>query len=258
MTNPKIQTVSINGTRHYKHPSIKNLTAPSVTSIVGMLPAPYLPKWNSKVTAQAAIDNFEEVSGMLGQAGGKAKAIEWLKAAAERELNNAADIGTRVHETIEQLILNPDYQYDDELLPYLHGFWEFVEKFEPEWIHVEKSIFSTTHLYAGSLDAICKINSKKVILDFKTTRSGISSKVALQLAAYANADVLFDGDNEIEMPKVDMGAALLLRPDRWSFQPLRIDDDIFNTFLSLRRIFEWESRQSKTAMLAPLRSKALL
>jgi hypothetical protein len=97
-----------------------------------------------------------------------------------------------------------------------------------------------------------------VILDFKTTRSGISSKVALQLAAYANADVLFDGDNEIEMPKVDMGAALLLRPDRWSFQPLRINDDIFSTFLALRRVYEWEARQSKTAMLAPLQHKGLM
>lgn len=258
MTNPKIETVSINGNRHYKHPSIKGLVAPSVTSIVGMLPAPYLPKWNSKITAEAAVKNIDEINQMLADVGGKTKATEWLKAAAERELNNAADIGTRVHEAIEQLILDPNYQYDDELLPYLHGFWEFEKKFEPEWIHVEKSIFSMTHLYAGSLDAICKINNQKVILDFKTTRSGISSKVALQLAAYANADVLFDGDKEIEMPKVDMGAALLLRPDRWSFQPLRINDDIFSTFLSLRRIYEWEARQSKTAMLAPLQHKGLM
>jgi len=258
MTNPKIQTISINGNRHYKHPSIKGLMAPSVTSIVGMLPAPYLPKWNSKITAEAAVKNIHDVNHMLTQPGGSAKATEWLKAAAERELANAADIGTRVHEAIEQLIINPDFQYDDDLLPYLHGFWAFQEKFEPEWIHVEKSIFSMTHLYAGSLDAICKINNQKVILDFKTTRSGISSKVALQLAAYANADVLFDGDSEIEMPKVDMGAALLLRPDRWSFQPLKITDDIFSTFLALRRVFEWEHRQSKTAMLAPLQNKGLM
>lgn len=258
MTNPKIQTISVNGNRHYKHPTIGGLLAPSVTSIVGMLPAPYLPKWNSKITAESAVNNIEEINDMLTKVGGKAKATEWLKAAAERELHNAADIGTRVHEAIEQLIADPNYQYDDELLPYLHGFWEFEKRFEPEWIHVEKSIFSMTHLYAGSLDAICKINNKKVILDFKTTRSGISSKVALQLAAYANADVLFDGDNEIEMPKVDMGAALLLRPDKWSFQPLRIDDDIFSTFLSLRRVYEWENRQSKTAMLAPLMNKGLM
>ena len=73
-----------------------------------------------------------------------------------------------------------------------------------------------------------------------------------------NADVIFDGDNEIPMPKVDGGAALLLRPDKWSYQPLRIDDDIFATFLALRRTFEWESRQSKTAMLAPIQHKGLM
>lgn len=257
MTNPKVQTVSINGMRHYKHPNIKGLSAPSVTSIVGMLPAPYLPKWNSKVTAEAAINEIGDINHMITYEG-KAKAIEWLKGAAERELNKAADTGTRVHEAIEQIILNPDYKYDDDLIPYINGFHAFVERFEPEWLHVEKSVFSVTHVYAGSLDAICKINNKNILLDFKTTRSGISSKVALQLAAYKNADVLFDGDEEIPMPKIDAGAALLLRPDKWAYQPLRIDDDIFATFLALRRTLEWEFRQSKTAMLAPVPHKGLL
>ena len=131
MTNPKVQTVSINGNRHYKHPNIKNMVAPSVTSIVGMLPSPYLPKWNSKVTAEAAINEREHIDSLLGVAGGKVKAIDWLKAAAERELNKAADTGTRVHEAIEQLIIDPDYKYDDDLLPYLHGFWEFEKRFAP-------------------------------------------------------------------------------------------------------------------------------
>jgi hypothetical protein len=257
MTNPKVQTISINGIRHYKHPSIKGLNAPSVTSIVGMLPMPYLPKWNSKVTAQCAIDEFQMITELVND-GKSTKAIEWLKAAAERELNKAADIGTKVHETIEQLILDPSHKYDDALQPFIDGFDQFVEKFEPEWIHVEKSVFSVTHVYAGSFDAICKINSKNVLLDFKTTRSGISAKVALQLAAYKYADVMFDGDEEIAIPNIDAGAALLLRPGKWSYQPLRIDSDIFSTFLALRRTFEWESRQSKTAMLAPIPHKGLL
>ena len=257
MTNPKVQTISINGIRHYKHPNIKGLNAPSVTSIVGMLPAPYLPKWNSKVTAEAAVNNIGDINHMITYES-KTKAIEWLKASAERELHKAADTGTRVHEAVEQIILDPGYKYDDDLIPYIDGFHKFVEKFEPEWIHVEKSVFSVTHVYAGSFDAICKINNKNILLDFKTTRSGISAKVALQLAAYKNADVMFDGDKEIEIPRIDAGAALLLRPDKWSYQPLRIDDDIFATFLALRRTFEWESRQSKTAMLAPIPHKGLL
>jgi hypothetical protein len=110
-------------------------------------------------------------------------------------------------------------------------------------------------MYAGSFDAIAKIRDKITLVDFKTTRSGISAKVALQLAAYSRAYVMFDDDIEIPMPKVDNAAALWLRPDQWGFFPLRIDDDIFETFLSLRRIFEWDSRQSKTAMLSPISYK---
>ena len=250
MTNPKIQTLQVNGYRHYKHPNIPSLRAPSVTSIIDMLPAPFLRAWNSKVTANAAVDNIEFVNELiLGKQ--KDKARMWLKAAPERELKTAADIGDRVHKAIEERIYNPLAPYDSDLEPFIKNFDLFCVEFEPEWIHVEKSVFSVTHLYAGSFDAIAKVRGKITIIDFKTTRSGISAKVALQLAAYARADVMFDGQIEVPMPQVEQAAALWLRPDNWGFFPLRIDDDIFETFLSLRRIFEWEARQSKTAMLAP-------
>lgn len=215
-----------------------------------MLPAPFLRVWNSKVTANAAVDNIEYVNELiLGKQGDKARM--WLKAAPERELKTAADIGDRVHKAIEERIYNPLAPYDADLEPFIKNFDLFCVEFEPEWIHVEKSVFSVTHLYAGSFDAIAKIRGKITIIDFKTTRSGVSAKVALQLAAYARADVMFDGQIEVPMPQVEHAAALWLRPDKWGLFPLRIDDDIFETFLSLRRTFEWEARQSKTAMLAP-------
>lgn len=250
MTNPKITTTTINGYRYYKHPNIKNLAAPSVTSIIDMLPAPFLRQWNSKMTANAAVDNIEYVNELiLGNNHEKARA--WLKAAPERELHAAADTGDRVHKAIEQRIIDPSTPYDDDIEPFIRNFDLFCVEYEPEWLHVEKSVFSVTHMYAGSFDAIARIRNKVTLIDFKTTRSGISAKVALQLAAYSRADSMFDGDLEVPMPQVEQAAALWLRPDKWGVFPLRIDDDIFETFLALRRTFEWEARQSKTAMLAP-------
>ena len=255
MTNPKIQTVQINGYRYYKHPNLANVKAPSVTSVIDMLPAPFLRAWNSKVTANAAVDNIEYVNELL-MANQHEKARLWLKAAPERELKTAADTGDRVHKAIEDQILNPGAPYDDDIEPFMQNFHKFCVQYEPEWLHVEKSVFSITHMYAGSFDAIANIRGKTTLVDFKTTRSGISAKVALQLAAYSRADVMFDGDTELAMPKVDAAAALWLRPEQWGLFPLRIDDDIFETFLALRRTFEWEARQSKTAMLSPTTYKA--
>jgi hypothetical protein len=257
MTNPKIKTYQINNHRYYEHPNLKNVTAPSVTSVLDMLPSPFLRAWNSKMTAQAAMANLDYIN-ELAASGNSNKAIEWLKNAASRELDKAADIGTRVHEAFENRIIDPTRPFDADLAPFIERFDIFCNRFEPEWLHVEKSVFSLTHLYAGSFDAIARINKKTMILDFKTTRSGISPKVALQLAAYARADVMFDGDKEIAIPHIDGAAALWIRPDNWSFQPLRIDDDIFEMFLSLRRVFEWEARHSKTAMLAPMTYKGAL
>lgn len=255
MTNPKIQTVQINGYRYYKHPNIPSVKAPSVTSVIDMLPAPFLRAWNSKVTANAAVDNIEYVNELL-MANKHEKARSWLKAAPERELQTAADIGDRVHKAIEDQILNPGSPYDDDIEPFMQNFYQFCVQYEPEWLHVEKSVFSITHMYAGSFDAIANIRGKTTLVDFKTTRSGISAKVALQLAAYSRADVMFDDDIEHPMPKVDAAAALWLRPEQWGLFPLRIDDDIFETFLALRRTFEWDARQSKTAMLSPTTYKA--
>lgn len=256
MTTPKIETTSIDGYRFYKHPTQRHIKVPSVTSILDMLPAPYLRKWNSKITAEHAVANLDDVVAMASKS--KTKAIEWLKGAPDRELNKAADIGDRVHNLLEELINDPLTEVEEELAPYIDGFYQFLDRFEPEWLFVEKPIFSMTHLYAGSFDAICKIKNKNYMLDFKTTRSGISAKVAMQLAAYSRADVMFIDGEEHELPEIHAGAALWLRPNKWSFQPLRIDDDVFHTFLSLRRVFEWERSRSKSVMLAPVANKTLL
>lgn len=251
MTNPKVQTTMVNGYRYYKHPNLK-VQAPSVTSIIDMLPAPFLRQWNSKVTANAAVDNIEYVNELI-MANKQEKARLWLKAAPERELSVAADTGDRVHKAIENRIADPSAPYDYDLEPYIQNFDQFCVEYEPEWLHVERSVFSITHLYAGSFDAIAMIRDKMTLLDFKTTRSGISAKVALQLTAYSRADEMFDDNmNSMPLPEIQQGAALWLRPDKWGFFPLRIEDDIFDTFLALRRTFEWEARQSKTAMLAPI------
>lgn len=256
MTTPKIETVSIDGYRFYKHPTQRHLKVPSVTSILDMLPAPYLRKWNSKIVAQSAIDNLEDITAIAAKS--KTRAVEWLKGAPDRELESAGTMGDRVHKVIEDLIYDPLFEVEEDLMPYVDGFFQFCDRFEPEWLFVEKPIYSITHLYAGSFDAIAKIKDKNYIIDFKTTRSGISSKVAMQLAAYARADVMFVEGEEVSLPEIHAGAALWLRPDKWSFQPLRIDDDIFHTFLSLRRVFEWEQQRSKTAILAPVTNKSLL
>lgn len=257
MTTPKIETTTVNGYRHYKHPNLKNVAAPSVTSIIDMLPAPFLRQWNSKVTAQSAVENLPMISDWV-DAHQEQKAVEWLKGAADRELHKAADVGDRVHKACEDFIVHGKTDFQDDIAPFMENFFQFCNRFEPEWLHVEKSVFSVTHMYAGSFDAIAKINNKTAILDFKTTRSGISPKVALQLSAYAHADVMFDGITEMQIPKIEAGAAVWLRPDQWMLQPLRVDEEIFMTFLALRRTFEWEARQSKTATLAPMTFKGAM
>ena len=82
------------------------------------------------------------------------------------------------------------------------------------------------HGYMGTLDLIARIDGTTWILDFKTTRSGIYSESALQLAAYAHCEFRLDADMvEHPMPEIERGACIWIRADGYDFVPVDISDD---------------------------------
>lgn len=245
-----VKTISRSGSRFYVEPQTK-LKVPSVTSIVDMLPKPFLTYWASKTTAELAVDCIGELVGLAVR--DRAGAIDWLKRAPQRQTSGAADTGTEVHEYYEKLAkgeklgrVHPDVQ------PFVNHINDFHDRYQPEYLFIEESVWSDTHLYAGSFDAIAKIDGEIVIVDAKTTRSGVHSEVAMQLAAYSNADRIIDqnGDNQ-DLPAITAGAVLHLRPEAWKFVPVRQDDEVFSYFLTLRKVFDWVKDVSDSVLGKP-------
>lgn len=253
MTSPKINTIKRGGSRLYVHPeSAEKL--PGVTSILNMLPKGFLKYWASKSVATYAVDNLGAIVTLaLKDPDG---AIDLMKRAPDRDTGRAADAGTEVHDLYERLAKGEDVgRIRPDLAPYVALFKGFVEQYAPEFLYLEGTVWSETHGYAGSFDFIAKVTDPEtgermtVIGDWKTTRSGVHEEVALQLTAYARADYIINPDGtKADIPKLDGGIVVHVRPDGGQVVPARIDDDLFQIFLALRQVWEYDRELSKTVL----------
>ncbi|QUH01433.1 hypothetical protein HUO13_11985 [Saccharopolyspora erythraea] len=248
---PAVKTVKKNDSRFYVRPD-RDERVPGVTSILNMIPKPFLTFWAAKVVAETALECLPEVTGLALK--DKQGAIDFLKGAPRRSTAGAADTGTAVHDLFERIArgenigrIHPEYQ------PYVDGIHAFNDKFQPEYLFLEQTTWSDTHRYAGSFDFIAKIEGETVMGDAKTTRSGVHSEVAMQLSAYSYADHIIDTTGEIqEIPKIDAGVVVHLRPEGVRLVPARVDEETFEAFLTLRKVFDIVNDQMSTMVGKPV------
>jgi hypothetical protein len=195
----------------------------SVTSCINAgLAKPFLTNWAAKLVAETAVEDLDIVQRMVDK-GDEQGAVAHLKGAPYRKRQAAADRGTLVHSALEAYIAGKK-PTDDELkeqfteakvpaklwkstLQMVGGLVDFMFDEEPEIIWSESTVYSRTHLYAGTADIVGKMRVGgtvvPVIIDIKTSKA-VYDEVALQLAAYANAE--FVGlDDGTEVPLVPDG-----------------------------------------------------
>lgn len=243
--------------------------APGVTGILNNLPKDGLIYWSRAKVAEFAVNNAGALVQMLLNAHSaadyeksKKAAEDWLKNSPSRETQQSADTGSSVHSLVETMsrgeplgFVHPDFQ------PYVERYDRFLQKYQPEFEYIEDAVWSETYGYAGTFDAIAKIDGERLILDTKTTRGkDVYSSVSLQMCAYSRADWLITASDaprslsdtsppelvQTPMPPVDGAAVIHLRPDSSAIVPVDIHDpDIWETFLHLLTVRRWEKETSK-------------
>jgi hypothetical protein len=257
MTTPKVSTVSRGGDRFYVSPFADDVYYPGVTSVIGMLAKPFLQRWSANMAADFAIDNFASVAGLILNDQKKA-AKDLMAGAAYRFTKDAADAGTAAHAVFERLSKGlPEGRVTPDIRPMVDHFKRFLDEVQPEYISLEETIWSDEHKYAGSFDCVFRFTrdigpfhaGEVVFGDNKTTRSGVHEEVAIQLAAYRNAEYIIRNDGT-RVPNVkSTGAAVIhVRPEGAKLVPVNADDNAFDTFLALRSAFDWEKTFKKTAV----------
>ncbi|MFE2977476.1 hypothetical protein [Streptomyces sp. NPDC059258] len=254
-----IRTIQRGGSRWYVDP-VTAIKYPGVTSVVAMLPKPFLVWWAARMTAEAAVSNLPAVASIAER--DEAGAVDYLRNAHSRYTKLRARVGSEAHDLFERMIRGEAIgRVHPDLEPYREGFAEFLDVVRPELVRAEDIAWSDSHEYAGSFDAILRVRLGEdgkpdhdngtwhtLIVDWKTSKATYPD-VALQMAAYAHADKIVAPDGASEpMPEFDGAAVLHITPEGWAFKPVRIDREVFDTFLTLRRVFTWDRETSKTVI----------
>lgn len=101
-------------------------------------------------------------------------------------LDDAASIGSEVHAMIEEFIATEQCQLDghgDRAKRSFEAFTKWQQENNVTWLRSEMQVVSHVWGFAGTLDAICLYQGRRLVLDFKTS-SGFWDSYRLQIAAY--------------------------------------------------------------------------
>ncbi|MGI5347033.1 hypothetical protein ACQEU8_02420 [Streptomyces sp. CA-250714] len=230
-----------------------------MTSIKDLLGKPFLAPWQAKMAAELAVDSLDYIAEMARR--DKQGAVDYIKGAARRYSKIRQDVGSEAHDLFERILRGEAVgAVSRDMAPYKRHFAEFLAAAQPELVRAEDVAWSDTHEYAGSFDAILRIlvdergeldsrgEPALVMADWKTGKSTYP-EVALQMAAYAHADKIISPDgSEAPMPEFDGAVVLHITDEKWALKPVRIDRPVFDYFLHLRALFEWDREHSKSVI----------
>ncbi|WP_250504879.1 PD-(D/E)XK nuclease family protein [Bowdeniella massiliensis] len=216
---------------------------PGVTTIIGVLDKPAIPKWAAKSVAEHVAANPDDIE-RLRQMGERA-VIAALKEIPWSQRDEAARRGTEVHDLAERYLQGEKIEVPEAIAGHVESCAQFIEDYNIQPVLVEAAVASREHQYAGKLDLIADHNrGPRAIFDWKTTKSGIYKETAFQTNAYAFAE--FHGQNGDEHPMSELGIeaayGVWLRPDGYDVYPLKFGQDVFNEFTAIRRVYDINKR----------------
>lgn len=191
----------------------------SVTTLLSVLAKPALVSWAANSAADYAIDHWDELSAM---APSERRAL--IAKAPNRSKAKAAARGTQIHAWADALINGEPVEIPDEHSTVVAAFadWWQASGFTP--VHAEAAVYSEEDdllgiPYAGRFDMLAEHPRYGVtLIDWKTGK-GIYPDYAVQVAAYACADMVqvedpdFVGPVDQAMPRCDTLAVAHIQPD---------------------------------------------
>lgn len=224
--------------RNHVYVDKNGVKVPGVTSVLSNgVSKPALVGWAANVTAEYAVDRWDELSQMK-----PSERLNLLKKARYDDRDKAARRGTDVHKLAQALADGEEVDVPDELAGHVESYVRFLDDWEIGPILNEATVVSFRHGWAGTLDLVADLEHRgtRALLDIKTSRSGIFGETALQLAAYRHADVWIDEESvERPMPDVDEVFAVHVRADGYSLLPVQAGPAEYRLFRYAQQLAEF-------------------
>ena len=129
----------------------------------------------------------------------------------------------------------------EEIAGHVESYSRFLDEFRVEPVHVEFSCVSYRWSYAGTADLCAYLQLPEhgrslMLLDLKTSRSGVFGETALQLAGYRYADVWVIDGEEIDPPAIEYCAGIHVRADGYDLIPVEAGEDQHKALLYARQV----------------------
>lgn len=105
----------------------------------------------------------------------------------ESILRAAASRGSAIHSAVENYALYRIKDVEPKYYGYFEGFLKFWKENDPKPLATESRVYHRIYQYAGTADLPCVINSKRVLIDYKTSATVNQMLTGVQLEAYAKA-----------------------------------------------------------------------
>lgn len=210
-----------------------------VTTVTGSLPKHALVDWAGRVTAEYAVDHWEE----LTQAPPSAR-LNTLTRARYAASSAAALRGTQIHALGDAVSRGTEVDAGEHQAE-VEAYARFLDRWDVHVIATETPLAHTALQYAGTADAWAMFGrgplaGARVLLDIKTGR-GVYDETALQLTAYRYADLWQpDGpDSEEPLPPVDAVVVAHVLTDAVELLPVEAGPEQFRQFQYLLQTTRW-------------------
>ena len=215
---------------------------PGVTTIIGVLDKPALPRWAARTVAEYVADHREAVEHLYDM--GRGPMVDALRGVPWQRRDDAATRGTSLHDIAEKIVTGQDVEVPEHMVAIVEQAVDFMETWGIQPVLIEAPCASRKHWYAGTLDLVADHNrGPRAIFDWKTGKA-IYPGAAFQLNAYGHAE--FHGLAGQETPMADLGIeaayGVHIRADGWDVYPLRYGPDIFAEFVTIRHAYDINRR----------------
>jgi hypothetical protein len=234
------------GNSHYYVDS-NGARVPGVTTMTKGVPSEALMNWGPKVTAEYAVDNWDELSDLPPAA----RLNRLLRSRFENK-DAAANRGHDVHDIAEEALKGNEVDVPDLLAGHVESLIHMIDSYHMQPVLTETVVFSHTHGYAGTLDVVADFPyglpgphpwtstvlappGLRLLCDWKTNRGKIYGETALQLTGYERADTYMDSEgNEQPMLLVDGCAAIHITADGFDLVPVTVSDETLRILLAAK------------------------
>lgn len=154
-----------------------------VTTITDVRSKAFLAPWAAKESYLYLKENWDIAKTYTPEL--KEELLLAAKTAWTKKGNKAKDSGSLAHDWISNYIIGnrQPKPEDKEAVAAIRAFLLWEKERKPTWVLSEKIVVSLKNKFAGTVDSLCYLDDKLVLLDFKTSKQ-VSDSFLLQLAGY--------------------------------------------------------------------------